>query len=311
MATAAFNTMFFLFLSAAQANDWTTSLTLRSAGQYAEEYAICEKIIMEQGSRAGQCKRRIEYLDARRDTSGQFSCLQELRNIRQNYNQISAEKRWQTVSTLFTSQQCAETLHTDCVIWIYREGLKTGTPQKALTTVGNYSPKTIKKQQEQELLDVKIEVLAAAGRWEEAKALEAQADLPRSQKPAEGIYQQQKEYTIARLHTLSLLGCALFSLVNIPAAIVTIRNKGLGKWSGKGLSIVLVAMFAAIAMLKDAENWSIWPCLTATFIVIQVTTAYAWYATKYGWIFSLIGVIGIVSSMWLVLSWYGAISWVY
>ena len=305
-------TMYFLLISIAAASPWSEILSLREEGRFEQEYRRCETLIAENHSRKYQCQRRNAALDERRDLDASFGCLESMHNIQHEYIQINPQERWDTVLELYHQNRCRPKMRGDILIWILRESIQQKKEESALSLLEEASIQDLSDQQTRRTQALRIDLLARLHRWKEAKELEQNSDFFRSQQPAEGIFQRSKEHREKRYHRLSWFGMGSFFMVNLPAALWVIRRKGIGTWSGWWLSLLLVFLFAVIALLYAPHSVLLWLSLAASFVIMQWCTAHAWYASeRFRYLFSLVGAVGVLSVAWQILCFFGETSWIY
>ena len=304
--------MFLLLSTLLLADDWSDLLQLRKSGFFQEEYQGCLSLLKSDSSRKAQCRKRIAYLEGRIDPDGSFACLKTLWEVQQRYAQLEADFRWETVFELQQGETCSVVMHADLILWLIPEGVKQRKEDEALVLLDSLKLDDLTSTQKRKIQRLRVDLLARLGRFEEAKALELESSIPRSARPSEGVHQREKEMRRVFLGEVSRLGVGLFVLVNIPMAIWTIYQRGIGSWRGWWVSLILVGLFAGVSWLYASHSFLVWPSLAVFFLMIQWCTAHAWYADqRVSWICSLIGVVATVSIAWQVLIFFGETSWIY
>jgi hypothetical protein len=281
------------------------------AGDHAAEHAACTALLGEDagGPGAEACRRRIAWLDARRDTDGGFAALEALQAVRRDRRTLAPEDAWSRVEAVARATEAAARVRDEAALWLAREALdRREDAALALTWTGPLwarlapeagRPGGLRAQ----AADLHARALLGTGDEAGARAVEAAAAPVRSAVPREGLPLAIRNRDRARARTGAWAGLALFGLAAGPPAVRTWR--GPDRPRPRGLVPLLVVGLGATGLVA-AWDLATAPGVLAVvgaFAAVHLVAAGALAATPAGPLRvaqRLVAVVGTLAAGWLV-----------
>ncbi len=255
-------------------------------GEPAAEWAACTQVLAEQsGTRdAATCERRLVYLSARRGDDGSFAALTAL----------EAARRGADLDLDVATVGVPDVLRWEALLWASDEVEVTAALWDEVPRDHELFPR---------VATAHVDALVGEGRLDEAEAVEAEADRPRSAVPREGVALARQAWWKARIGWAAGVAAAGFLVPALPLAVrgwrgSTARPLGLAVW---GAVVVLCALLAG-AWEARAGVTVLW--LGAALSAVHLVSAGALQARPH-WIVRLGAGLATLGVAWWVLVWRG------
>ena len=280
---------------------WAAILTARQDHQFAQELQLCHQLVGQQGPKHSRCVKRIEELKQLQDEDGQYRCLTELSNIKQQYNSLTAKQRWESVILLYQNPSCSSKLQGKSLEWLLNEARMTEQPESGISLFEQLKTYTPEQQR------AAARLYLANGQNQKAERL-----WPTKASAREGPAQARRNQRRSQLTKVSRLCLAVFAIVTLPFLRSGYRrvNVSLRFWVGVlGVSISC----AIIALVREPSSLGLWVVLTTSWgVVIAVSGAAQSVAPR--WIAKSCAVLAALACFaltWLWSNYFGMSAWIY
>ena len=118
-------TLFVLLSGPAWAGNLDDARAAERAGDHAGEHAACAALLAESaaGTGAEACRRRVTWLNARRDADGSFASLEALQAVRRDRRTLQSDVAWDRVEAIAEAPTAPARVRDEAALWLGREAL--------------------------------------------------------------------------------------------------------------------------------------------------------------------------------------------
>jgi hypothetical protein len=281
------------------------------AGDHAGEHAACTALLAGStgGAGAEACRRRIAWLEARRDADGSFTSLDALQAVRRERRTLDAEVAWARVEAIAGAPSAPARVQDEAALWLGREALdRRDAPVLALSwTTPLWSrlapergrPGGLRAQ----VADLHARALLGSGDEAGAAAVEAAARPVRSAVPREGLPLALRAQRREHARNGAWAGLAIFALAAGPPAARTWARPDRPRPRGL-LPLLLVGVGAAgLVALWDTSLAPAVLLLVASLAGVHLVAAGALAGTRPGPLRMAqrgVAAMGTLAAAWLV-----------
>lgn len=203
------------------------ALRAEREGNYERAIAACGELEREsqESPRIPACQRRTEALERRRDLDGSFASWSELQRVREGFRALPPEAREAAVAEIVARDSAAPVVRAEAALWLAKGALDAGEPEAALAWLDR-RPETEEEGLEAKDKQLRALALAALGRGEEARALQAQVRVEAKAggerpTPVDAALSERRWQKIALVASACV---ALFAALTAPIALRGFRS---------------------------------------------------------------------------------------
>lgn len=304
-------TLFVLVSGPAWAGHLDDARAAERAGDHEGEHAACTALLTESaaGTGAEACRRRVTWLNARRDTDGSFASLEALQAVRRDRRTLQSDAAWDRVEAIAEAPTAPARVRDEAALWLGREALDRRedamlalswtTPLWDRLAPGPGRPGGMRAQ----VADLHARALLGSGDADGASAVEAAARPLRSAVPREGLPLALRAQRRDRARTGAWAVLALFALAAGPPAARTWAHPD--RPQPRGLAPLLIVGLGATALLAlwDATLAPALLLLVGALAGIHVISAGALVGTPPGPLRMAqrgVAALGTLATAWLV-----------
>lgn len=196
--------------------------TAEKDGEYARAIELCQGAIdaLPTGHRTPHCRERIAFLEARRDTDGDFGGWGELEAVRTEYRTLGPQAAADRVGDLLDRDDLSEITRVEGTLWLARDALdRLDDPERAMQLT---EPLLESHQGElrKKVVGLHAIALARTGELEQAAAVEREIRVqdPESAVRATPVEEVARARLEAVLQVGALGGMGVFGAVVLPLA---------------------------------------------------------------------------------------------
>ena len=280
---------------------WTAILNARQDHQFAQERKLCQQLVDQQGPKHSRCVKRIEELKQLQDKDEQYHCLAELSRIKQQYNKLASEQRWNGVMMLNKNPLCSRKIQDKSLEWLLNEARTTQQHERGISLFEQLKTYTPAQQR------AAARLYLADGQHQEGELL-----WPTKTTAREGPAQAKRDHRRALLTKSSKLILAAFAAITFPFLRSGYRKVNVSQRFWVGVIGVSLSC-ATIALLREPSSLGLWTMLAISWgTVIAVSGKVQSVAPR--WVAKSCAIFAALSCFaltWLWSTYFGVSSWIY
>jgi hypothetical protein len=230
-----------------------------ASGDYTLAYQSCTASILADpdGSRVQTCRRRLQWIDARRSEGGSLTELEAIQSVRMRYTKLDPDAARTQVLSLSQQAGLSPLMSAELAVWLARDALnRLGDPERSITHVeGVWTQRlTLPQTTQREVGWTLATALATAGQYDRSRQVEESILVPATpHRPliADRTRQEERRRLAGFLSAAILM---LFGLFTIPPVL-----RGWKNWRAarpRGLLILGVGFVGAALLSHQWEPGS-------------------------------------------------------